>query len=152
MPQPSAAPLDFLDSDRFPRQFNADPCAKTGTALHRDMIGCTCVQPQAGFDVVQTDAGAAAVLFCRGLAAVCDLMPQIFQCSLVHANAVIPQIKTARQECRAGLLKYSCILIISIVYPDLRCQSAGYDICLHFLHKGVLTSPSPADIASAPDL
>ena len=53
------------------------------------MIGCACVEPQAGFDVVQTDAGAAAVLFCRGLAAVCDLMPQIFQRGLVHANAVI---------------------------------------------------------------
>ena len=23
-----------------------------------------------------------------------------------------------------------------IVYPDLRCQSAGYDICLHFLYNG----------------
>lgn len=48
----------------------------------------------------------------------------------------IPQTKTARQECRAGLLNYSCSFIVSIVYPDLLCQSAGYDICLHFLHNG----------------
>ena len=64
----------------------------------------------------------------------------------------IPQTKTARQECRAGLLKYSCPFIISIVYPDLRCQSAGYAICLHFLHKGSVQVLLPADIASAPDL
>ena len=36
-----------LDSDGFPRQLDADPRAKTGTALHRNMIGCTCIQPQA---------------------------------------------------------------------------------------------------------
>ena len=128
----------FLDSDGFPRQLNADPCAKTGTALHRDMIGCVCVQPQTGFDVVQTDAGAAAVLLCRGLAAVRDLMPQIFQSSPVHTNAVIRD----RQH----------QFIISIVCPDLLCQSAGYDICLHFLHKGCAQVLLPADIASAPNL
>ena len=138
MPQPSAAPLSVWDSDGFPRQLDADPCVKTGTALHRDVIGCACVQPQAGFDVVQTDAGAAAVLFCRRLAAVYDLMPQIFQCSLVHADAVI-------RDCQHQF-------IISIVYPDLRCQSAGDDICLHFLHKGCAQVLLPADIASAPDL
>lgn len=128
----------FLDSDGFPRQLDANPCAKTGTALHRDVIGCACVQSQAGFDVVQTDAGAAAVLFCRRLAAVCDLMPQIFQRSLVHADAVVRD----RQH----------QFIISIVCPDLLCQSAGYDICLHFLHKGCAQVLLPADIASAPDL